>query len=102
MKKHKKKVYRSKCSTKGVKIITHCFKCRNYQKKNEPCFTSLSHQFKQKEDLNLEKSASNSKRVSNLLAMKTKQQNTKYFKGSSNYLLSNSSQINLAIEFYYD
>ena len=34
--------------------------------------------------------------------MKTKQQNTKRFKGSSNYLLSNSSQSNLAIEFYYD
>ena len=72
MGKYKKKVHCSKCGIKGVKITTYCFKCRNYQKKNEPCFTSLSHQFKQKEDLNLEKSASNSKRVSNLPAIKTK------------------------------
>ena len=72
MGKHKKKVHCSKCSTKGVKITIHWFKCKNHYKKNELCFTSLSHQFKQKEDLNLEKSVSSSKRVSNLPVIKTK------------------------------
>ena len=102
MGKHKKKVHYSKCGTKRVKITIHCFKCRNHYKTNEPFFTFLLYQFKQKEYLNLEKIALSSKRVSNLPSIKTKQQSTKCFKASSNSFLSNSSQINLDINFYYD
>ena len=91
MEKYKKKAHCSKCGTKGVKVSTHYFKCKNHYKTNEPCFTSLSHQFKQKEYLNLEKTALSSKRVSNLPSIKTKQQSAKCFKASSNSLLSNSS-----------
>ena len=102
MGKHKKKVHCSKCGTKGVKISTHCFSCRNHHKTNEPCFTSLSQQFKLKEDQNLEKSALSSKRVSNLPLPKSNQYSTKCLKASSNYLLPSSSQSNQLIEFYHD
>jgi len=72
MGKHKKKAHCSKYSTKEVKVSIYYFKCGNHYKTNEPCFTSLSHQFKQKEHLNLEKTALSSKRVSNLPSIKTK------------------------------
>ena len=55
MGKYKKKAHCSKCGIKGVKVSAHYFKCGNHYKINEPYFTSLSHEFKQKEHLNLEK-----------------------------------------------